>query len=111
MESVCADEAVERMANRFVRDYVHYTDLIFCRAAIIVNALFREGAGRGFSTLHVRRGDFQYKVVKVSGEVMLANVGHLLPPDDLLYIATDERNKSFFDPFRTKFSRVSRSII
>jgi hypothetical protein len=100
------DEAAERRTSRFVRDYIRYVDLIFCKAALIVNLLLKEGAGKGFSSFHVRRGDFQYKVVKVSGEVLMSNVGPLMPTDELLYIATDEKNKSFFDPLRTKFPKV-----
>jgi GDP-fucose protein O-fucosyltransferase len=100
------DESVQKITDRFVRDYVHYTDEIFCKAALIINSLFKEGMGRGYSSFHIRRGDFQYKVVKVSAEVMLANVGHLFNSDELIYIATDEKNASFFDPFRAKFPKV-----
>ena len=105
------DEKIERMAHRFVRDYVHYIDLIFCKAAIIVSALFKEGLGRGYSAFHVRRGDFQYKEVKVSAEVLLKNVGQFIPQNELLYIATDEKNKSFFDPLRIKFPKVCTQFI
>jgi hypothetical protein len=100
------DEAVQRLVNRFVRDYVHYTDEVVCKAALVINALFREAAGRGFSAFHIRRGDLQYKEVKVSADVLLANVGHLLPRNELVYIASDEQNKSFFDPFRARFPTV-----
>ena len=49
------NERVERLVHRFVRDYIHYVDSIICKAALIVNLLFKEGMGRGFSTFHVRR--------------------------------------------------------
>lgn len=37
---------------------------------------------------------------------MLQNVGHLLPRDKLLFIATDEKNKSFFDAFHAQYDKV-----
>ena len=49
------NERVERLVRRFVRDYIHYVDSIICKAALIVNLLFKEGMGHGFSTFHVRR--------------------------------------------------------
>lgn len=37
---------------------------------------------------------------------MMENVGHHIPENELLYIASDEKNKSFFDGFRTRFPRL-----
>ena len=48
------DPAVDRLYKRFVRDYVHYIDTIFCKAAIIINKLLEEGKGR-YSSFHIRR--------------------------------------------------------
>lgn len=56
-----------------------------------------EGAG-GFSALHVRRGDLQYKRVKIPAEEWYENTKEVWMPQEILYIATDERNKTFFDP-------------
>lgn len=42
----------------------------------------------------------------MSADVMMETVGHLIPANELLYVATDERNKSFFDPFRRRFPKV-----
>jgi hypothetical protein len=55
------DEAMDRYYKRFVRDFVHYVDLIFCKAAKIMHKLREEGGGK-YSAFHVRRGEFQYKV-------------------------------------------------
>ena len=53
-----------------------------------------------FSTFHIRRGDFQFKKAKISvGEVM-ASTGHLLLPNELVYVATDDADKSLLDPIR-----------
>ena len=45
---------MEKRYSRFIRDYVHYLDVIFCKAAIIVNSLIRESKGN-YSTFHIRR--------------------------------------------------------
>lgn len=100
--------ALDHHFKRFVRDYLHYNDRIYCAAGKIVKALQLEGQSRGFprdatgmggfSAWHVRRGDFQYKVVKLSAEEWYNNTKELYEPNEILYIATDERNKSFFDP-------------
>lgn len=100
------DDVMDRYYKRFVRDYVHYIDIIFCKAALIVEQLVKDGIDGQYSAFHVRRGDFQYKDVKISAEAMMTNVGHLLPHNELLYIATDERNKSFFQPFRQRFPSI-----
>jgi len=56
-----------------------------------------EGGG-GFSAMHVRRGDLQYKAVKIPAEEWYENTKEIWKPKEILYIATDERNKTFFDP-------------
>ena len=48
------DQEMDRYYKRFVRDLVHYTDTIFCKAAIIINKLKEEGNGV-YSSFHVRR--------------------------------------------------------
>lgn len=93
------DPRQDRYYKRFVRNFVHYIDTIFCKAAIIVNALNNEGNGY-YSAFHIRRGEFQYKEVKIPAEEWMANIGQFIPKDELLYMASDERNKSFFLPFR-----------
>jgi hypothetical protein len=45
---------MDRFYKRFVRDYVHYLDDIFCKAAIIVRHLLDEGNG-SYSAFHIRR--------------------------------------------------------
>ena len=48
------DDAMDRYYKRFVRDYVHYIDTIFCKAGKIVNKLLIEGNG-SYSSFHIRR--------------------------------------------------------
>lgn len=56
--------------------------------------------------LSLCRGEFQYKLVKIPAAEMLHNVGQFIPNNSLIFIATDEKNKSFFDPFHARYSKV-----
>ena len=47
-------------------------------------------------------GEFQYKVVKLDADKLMDNIGHFLVPKEFLYVATDEKNKSFFRPFKQR---------
>jgi hypothetical protein len=87
------DPAVDNYYKRFVRDFLHYNDAIFCAAGKIVHSL-----PKVFSALHIRRGDLQYKEVKISAEEWYNNTKEIWKPNETLFIATDERNKTWFDP-------------
>jgi len=69
------DPKVGNHFKRMVRDRVRYSDKIFCPGGKIVKALLGEanGADGGYSSIHIRRGDFQ-----VSYEVMLRRFGDFL---------------------------------
>lgn len=99
------DLAMDRYYKRFIRDYVHYVDVIFCKAGQIISRLLAEGNG-SYSSFHIRRGEFQYNNVKISAEELLQNVGHLIPAGQLVFIATDEKKKQFFDAFRTRWPQI-----
>ena len=102
--------AIDNYFKRFVRDFIHYHDNVHCAAGKIVKMLQEEGRQRGFdpdeegtggfSAWHVRRGDLQYKEVIIPAEEWWNNTAKLWQPKEILYIATDERNKAFFDPIR-----------
>ena len=95
------DPAVGNYYKRFVRDFLHYHDSIYCAAGKIVKALQAEGmkggfsldenGGGGFSAMHIRRGDFQYKKVKIPAEEWYENTKEVWKPKEIIYIATDER--------------------
>lgn len=53
------------------------------------------------------RGDLQYKEVKISSEQLLENVGHLLPAGQLIFIATDVKEKEYFNGLKPRFPQVS----
>ena len=123
------DHKTEHKYKRLVRDRLHYHDEIFCAGGRAVKALHDEAAALngvsspGYSNVHhltlggdttkdatyfavhIRRGDFQYQHTRLSSEQIWANIKHLFDPKvtRLLYISTDERDKSFFKPFTDHF--------
>ena len=48
------NELMDKYYKRFIRDYVHYIDIIFCKSSYIINQLLIEGNG-SYSSFHVRR--------------------------------------------------------
>lgn len=96
-------------SKRFVRDHIRYVDEIVCAAARIVKAV-RERAKRKsasnkngeYDSMHVRRGDFQYKNVKVGIDKIYAESKEALKDHGTIYIATDEKKKDFFLPLKAQ---------
>jgi hypothetical protein len=101
------DPKIDNYFKRFIRDFLHYNDQIYCAAGKIVKALQLEAQARGFdpdengaggySAMHIRRGELQYKKVKFPSATWYENTKEIWKPKEILYIATDERNKTFFD--------------
>jgi hypothetical protein len=82
---------------------MRYVDELQCAAARIVKAIRDHVRQRGnnhpngeFDTFHIRRGDFQYKATRIEAQQIYDNVKDLLPDGTTIYIATDERDKKFF---------------
>jgi len=99
--------------KRFIRDHVRYIDELQCAAARIVNAIRERARKRNpanvdglFDSFHIRRGDFQYKNTRVSGDEIDEISKDDLTTGATVYIATDERNKSFFKPLSDKYDVV-----
>ncbi|KAL7550643.1 hypothetical protein ACHAWF_016363 [Thalassiosira exigua] len=92
--------------KRFVRDHVRYNDDIMCAAARVLRAA-REKAGRDgtFDALHVRRNDFGdvSPLGAWTAEDFLNEVTEHLKDGSVVYIATDEKNKAFFEPFMERY--------
>lgn len=98
--------------KRFVRDHLRYLDEIQCAAARIVAKLRKHVKGRGnghgdpngiFDTFHIRRGDFQFKTTRISAEEIVKNSEAELTPNSTIFIATDERDKKYFQPLRDRY--------
>ena len=99
--------------KRFIRDHVRYVDEIQCAAARVVEAVRNHVRDRqpnnvngDFDTFHIRRGDFQYKVTRLDADKIYQVSKSKLVPGDTVYIATDERDKSFFDPLKEHYDVV-----
>jgi len=95
--------------KRFVRDHLRYVDEIQCAAARVVAAVRKKARSNGaaddaFDTFHIRRGDFQYKDTRIEADEIYDNVKHLLKENSTIYIATDEKNATFFDPLRRHYN-------
>jgi hypothetical protein len=102
--------------KRFVRDHLRYNNDIQCAAARVVQAVrekAREHGGAGdnnngnpdgvFDTFHIRRGDFQYQNTRIDAEEIYNNVRDVLEENSTIFIATDERNMTFFDPLKEHY--------
>lgn len=48
----------------------------------------------------IRRGDFQFKDTRIDAKEIVANSKDVLTVGKTLYVATDERDKTFFQPLR-----------
>lgn len=94
--------------KRFMRDHVRYIDEIQCAAARVVarvRQISKQNGNQGeFDSYHVRRGDFQYKDTRIPAKEILSNTEDILEVNSTIFIATDERDKNFFAPFREKYN-------
>eukprot|EP00041_Stephanoeca_diplocostata_P019612 m.426018 g.426018 ORF g.426018 m.426018 type:complete len:499 (-) comp21350_c0_seq1:83-1579(-) len=93
-----ADRAHDLALKRLLRDHVHYRSDLYELAAKGVDELGGIGA---YTSLHIRRGDFQYHETRISAQKIFDNVAPLLSRSGqtTLYISTDEHNRTFFKPF------------
>ncbi|KAL9188523.1 hypothetical protein ACHAXT_006901 [Thalassiosira profunda] len=96
-------------SKRFIRDNVRYNNEIMCLSARIISALRGHARNGLYDSAHIRVGDFQqqFPMTKMDPTQMLAELQEHVAPGSTLFIATDERDPSFFDPLRevydTKF--------
>lgn len=124
---------MERIYRRIARDRLHYSDNIFCAAGHIIGLIHQEshtlsnmplpdkqhqdvktlGGNTNFDAtyfaMHIRRDDFesQYKFTIQPALEIWRNVQHLFPSNrsKILYISSDETNRSFFAPMmNTEFT-------
>jgi len=97
--------------KRLVRDHLRYLDELQCAAARVVAAVRERARARDpksnpngvFDTMHIRRGDFQYKETRINSTELYAVSRAEVPEGATLYIATDERDRSFFKPFTAHY--------
>ncbi len=97
--------------KRFIRDHMRYIDEIQCAAARVVNAIRVRARARGdpngdFDSFHIRRGDFQYTVTRAEAPAIYNISKKELTPNATVYIATDERDRSFFNILKDHYDVV-----
>jgi hypothetical protein len=101
-------------SKRFVRDHLRYSDEIQCAAARVVAAL-RERARKKdptgnpdgeFDSMHIRRGDFQYKETQITAEEIYKNSKDEMKEGGVVFVATDHQGKPFFKPLAEKYDLV-----
>jgi hypothetical protein len=101
-----ADPEQQSFYKRFVRDFMRYRDNIQCAGAELVAAVRKDALksdperGGEYYAMHIRRGDLQYKNVKISAEEIVRNLNVTLPPEKggglliprgaLVYLSTDD---------------------
>ena len=106
-----ADRKMQSFYKRFIRDFMRYQDVIQCAGHELVKAIRADAAahhqrtsgsalgnhsGKGthapYYALHVRRGDFQFKDVKISAEEIIKNLGGnaIIPRGAIVYVSTDD---------------------
>jgi hypothetical protein len=56
-----------------------------------------------YDSIHVRRGDFQYKKTRITASQIYEMLKRQLPEKTTLYIATDEKDKSFFNDLKKHY--------
>ena len=107
------DDKVGNYYKRFIRDFLKYKDSVFCAAGkIVLGLMYEDYVTRGnklevdgelvggYSSLHIRRGDLQFKEVKFDSMTWYNNTKEIWKPDEILYVATDETKASFFEDFK-----------
>jgi hypothetical protein len=56
-----------------------------------------------FDTFHIRRGDFQYKETRIEADELYQRSKAYIPEGSVLYIATDEKKKEFFNVLKDHY--------
>ena len=99
-------------SKRFVRDHLRYSDDIQCAAARVVAAV-RKRANKWannihgeFDSMHIRRGDFQYKSTQLDAAQIVENIKNDIPINTTVFIASDHQNKAFFEPLAARYDIV-----
>eukprot|EP00924_Labyrinthula_sp_SR-Ha-C_P008651 snap_masked-scaffold_37-processed-gene-2.45-mRNA-1 protein AED:0.37 eAED:0.41 QI:0/-1/0/1/-1/1/1/0/427 len=101
------DKEKDRELKKLIRDNLFYNDVIIGTAKKIVDKIQKESTK--FISAHIRHNDFQYKHAKSTSideikSIILENLpSNLRGGKKILYIATDESHKSFFDPLKQNF--------
>jgi GDP-fucose protein O-fucosyltransferase len=90
--------------KRWVRDKLRYRDDLQCSAARVVHALCNMSADGTFDSMHVRRNDFQYNHSWLNASTLYKqHTNKIISDGRVLFIATDEVNRTFFEPLHDHY--------
>lgn len=98
--------------RRFIRDEVRYRDELHCAAARVVQAVRSRSHVRNqsgaFDSMHVRRGDFlsAFPDSNVTAERIYEETKKVFPEGATVYMATNEKDRSFFQPLMDHYDIV-----
>jgi len=93
--------------KRFVRDRLRYKDEILCFAARVIKAMrsyvrLRDPVNivGDYDAVHIRRNDFQVQFpdTQMNASQIVLEIQEFVNPGNVLFIATDEHDRSFFQP-------------
>jgi len=95
------DAGMQKYYRRLVRDYMRYKDSIQCAGHDLLQWVRQEALaiapqfGGEFYALHIRRGDLQFKDVKISATEIVKNLHFpngtaMIPRGAMVYISTDD---------------------
>ena len=97
-------------SNLFLLCYnCRYNDEIMCLAARVIRALRTRASKQSigningdYDAIHIRRGDFQkqFTMTKMDASEILAGLKDTITPGKTLFIATDERDLTFFSSIK-----------
>lgn len=104
--SFFSNSHMQSFYRRFVRDYLRYKDEIQCAGDEVLRMVRADAIAHNsahgltdrphnaFYSLHIRRGDFQFKEVKIGADEIVKNLvvdgKSVIPPKALVYISTDD---------------------
>lgn len=93
---------MHKYVRSFIRNHIKYNDEIFNKAEKVIEELDKNH--NDWCSVHLRRGDFQYKDTRITIDELLESLQKKIPHGKHLYIATDESDKSFFDLLHNYYS-------
>lgn len=88
--------------KQLVAKHIVYRNDIFDLAWQFINYI----GDQTYYSIHVRRNDFQYKHLYISCDEIRNGLSNIIPSGSTLYIATDLKDKSFFEPLQDHYSII-----
>ncbi len=61
---------------------------------------------KSYYSIHIRRNDFQYKDLFISGQEIVNNIQNIIPENSTLYISTDSTDEELFLPLKEKYKVI-----